>query len=198
MAETKEYIKGDKNVFQKGSCQIKFVQNNFGQEQGEWQRAEVEEFDVDEQTETVKPSKSADKPISQPKIVKSTFRYVFWEKDCKPVTDLYLALRRAKWIAEDTEPDSFTSIFEGEETDATVRWIGTQQHLWYLFKLLMEKGYIFIPEPTPQQPWVIVQSHFVRKDRRLFSDWNKQKEPKRYAKVVEKLADILDPNSPLR
>lgn len=38
MADTKEYIKGDKNVFQAGSTQIKFVQMNFPSNKGEWEQ----------------------------------------------------------------------------------------------------------------------------------------------------------------
>lgn len=198
MSEAKEFIKGDKNVFQSGSCQIKFIQNNFGRNQEGVEPADFVYLAMDEQSKTVKPHKRPCKATNRQKIVQSTFRYVYWDKDSKPVTDLYFALLKAKWISEDTDPDSFTSIFEGEETDAIVRWTGSLQHLWYLFKLLMEKGYIYIPENVPQQPWVIVQSHFVRKDRRLFADWNKQKEPKRLAGVVTALAEILNPNSDLR
>ena len=67
MSETKEYIKGDKNVFQQGSVQVKFVQMNFPGNKEEWKR---EQEDIEKEFEyadfeEVEHNSSKDNPNQQ-------------------------------------------------------------------------------------------------------------------------------------
>lgn len=135
---------------------------------------------------------------SKQRIVTATFKYRWMESHPERVGLLYQALLKAKnegrsegWIAQDTRPDDFMKLFTGEPTGVQVRWTGTKQHLKYLFVLLLQKGFIFAPNES-RQPWVIVQSHFVPSLGETFSDWDKEKEPIRFRRTIEILAEILN------
>ena len=137
---------------------------------------------------------------NKPKIVNTTFRYRWLEQHPERIGFLYQALLRAKtdgknngWIAKETKPDDFSILFSGKPTSVKVRWSGTKQHLKYLFKLLIEREYIYAANGS-RQPWVIVQSHLVPSLGETFSDWDREKMPKEYRHAIEAMAEILNPD----
>lgn len=156
----------------------------------------IETVVAEEVKTSEKPSKNTTKKVSQPQaqIVKTTFLYRYVDSHPERIAHLYQALLRAKWIGEETEIEQFYSFFTGEDSDAKLRWTGTQAFLRYLFKVMLDREYITYPDGVPQQPWVIVQSHFVDRNRRLFSAWNKQKDPKRHRLTLETVASLLGGN----
>lgn len=138
-------------------------------------------------SQTRKPAKKSDAI----RLVSDSFTYR-WQNECPGrIAALFQALLRAKWIAADTKPDSFCSIFAGKNSNAKVKWTGTQAELWYLFKLLFDRKYISWPQGIGQ--WIIVQSHFVDGNSRTFTDFNSQHGPKKVSGVINALAELLNP-----
>ena len=141
----------------------------------------------DAASQTRKPAKKSDAP----RLVGDCFTYR-WKTECpERIAALFQALLRAKWIAADTKPDTFYSIFAGKNCDAKVKWTGTQSELWYLFKLLFDRKYISWPQGVGQ--WIIVQSHFVDGNSRTFTDFNSQHEPKKASGAIDALVEMLNP-----
>ena len=108
------------------------------------------------------------------------------------LTRLYQALLHAGWIAPDTTPDSFLSLFEGNPTHVRIKWTGTQQHLYYLIRRIVERELVSLPQGVTL--WLITESHFVDKNSRAFRCFNKQKEPVKAKSAIDRLVDILDPS----
>lgn len=131
------------------------------------------------------------------KIVDAVFTYRFLEDNegRLRIAKLYQLLTKAGWIDKDTKPDVFCDLFMGEAKCFTIKWIGSQQDLYYLIKRLSDRGLIKCPKGATK--WVITGSHFVDGQSRPFSDWNSQHDPKRSAQAIEKLCDVLDPTKPL-
>lgn len=143
----------------------------------------------------VKPdatSKMSGGKKSETKIVRTTFTYRWIEEQESRIVQLYQFLLKAvKWIDKDTDMEGFCNIFRGEDCDSKVKWIGKQSQLYYLIKILIDSDYIRFPKSVGQ--WIIVQSHFVDKDSRMFKPFNKQKKPKKTAETIEQMAEILNP-----
>jgi len=149
----------------------------------------VAEEAKEEQAKPVKRSNRKTQPSTH--IVRNTFVYRGVNTQPERIAQLYQALLRAKWIGEETAIDDFFAVFAGEDSDVKIRWIGPQAFAHYLFKRMLEREYITYPEGVPHQPWVIVQSHFVDKDRRIFTNWNKKRTPSRQRLTLDAVADIL-------
>lgn len=129
---------------------------------------------------------------TEPKIVPSTFTYRWIDDQETRILQLYqYMLLGVKWIDKNTDSDEFCNLFRGEDCDSKVKWIGKQSQLYYLIKVLLEKDYIRKPKGVGQ--WIIVQSHFVDKDSRMFTDFNSQKKPAKTADTIEQMAEILNP-----
>lgn len=131
-------------------------------------------------------------PKTEMKMVKSTFTYRWIADQETRIMQLYqYLLLGVKWIDKNTDSDDFSNLFRGEDCDCKVKWIGKQSQLYYLIKVLLDKDYIRKPKSVGQ--WVIVQSHFVDKDSRIFTDFNSQKKPAKTADTIEQMAEILNP-----
>lgn len=150
--------------------------------------------------EPVEPQTPQTNKTKRPKVVTTTFQYRWLQTDANRIGLLYQALLRATvngeqvgWIDKKTDHEDFAKLFSGEDTSIQVRWTGTKQHLKYLFKVLYAREYITIPNGG-KQPYVIVQSHFVDKSRHIFTDWDKEQDPKEYKNAIEAMAEILNPD----
>ena len=136
---------------------------------------------------TRKPAKRTEAP----KLVSDCFTYRWLEDYPQRITTLFQALLKAKWIAADTKPDTFHSIFAGKNCDVKVKWTGKQAELWYLFKQLFDRKYISWPPGVGQ--WIIVQSHFVDGNSKIFTDFNSQHEPKKVSGAIDTMVELLNP-----
>lgn len=196
-----EIILGNKNVAEAGSSQINVSQTNIDPakliEALEKLRVVMNEEHKESKAEEVRPEPKPKKPTT-PKMVTTTFRYRWLDTDANRIGLLYQALLRATvngeptgWIAKETTPEDFDKLFSGEESTVQIKWIGTKQHLKYLFKVMWERNYISIPHGGKQK-WVVVQSHFVDANRRMFADWDKEQDPVVYKNAIETIAEILN------
>lgn len=133
------------------------------------------------------------KKPSSPKIVRDTFTYNFLDEEdgMARLIKLYQALLPEGWIPKETKHEDFTAIFEGKPTDVKVKWTGKQSDLYALINRLEKRGLILCPKGVTK--WVITGSHFLDSNSKQFSDWNKQKTPKKSALAIEAIADLLDP-----
>lgn len=139
-------------------------------------------------TESTPTLRTPKKP--ETKLVKSVFTYRHVETLGCRIAMLHQYLLKVKWIDKDTDMEQFCALFSGGDCDYNVKWTGKQSQLYYLIKVLIDKGYISYPQGVGQ--WVIVQSHFVDKDSRVFKSFNKQKNPKKTADQIEQMAEILN------
>ena len=95
------------------------------------------------------------------------------------------------WLEPNTLPEDWCALFMGEPKSFTMKWLGTQAHLRYLFKLLLDRGYIECPNKSVGR-WEVLGSHFVNSKSKPFTDWDSQKDPKRIEGVISALADMLN------
>ena len=142
-------------------------------------------------TDAVSQTRKPAKRTEALKLVSDCFSYRWLEDYPQRITTLFQALLKAKWIAADTKPDTFCRIFAGKNCDAKVKWTGKQAELWYLFKLLFDRRYISWPQGVGQ--WIIVQSHFVDGNSKVFTDFNSQHEPKKASGAIGVMAELLNP-----
>ena len=144
-------------------------------------------------------TKKVTRRLDVPKAVEDTFTYRYLEHDEGRfrIAKLHQLLTKAScgWLDRNVTPDVWCDLFEGKPKPFRMKWTGTQQHLYYLFKLLYDRELIAKPAGVGQ--WEIVGSHFVNKSGRPFTDWNGQKNPKKAEKAIGRLADILDITCPL-
>ena len=133
------------------------------------------------------------KKPSNAKYVRDTFTYRFLgeEDGMKRLTMLYQAMLPEGWIPKETKHEDFTAIFKGKPTDVKVKWTGKQSDLYALINRLERCGLISCPKGVTK--WVITGSHFLDSTSKPFTDWNKQKTPKKSALAIEAIADLLDP-----
>lgn len=89
-----------------------------------------------------------------------------------------------------TSPEDWCDLFMGKPRAFTLKWHGTQALLKYLFKLMLQRGYIITPKGVG--PWEVVGSHFLNAKSKPFSCWNDQKDPTRGAEAFSHLADLLN------
>lgn len=133
------------------------------------------------------------KKPSDAKYVRDTFTYRFLgeEGGMKRLIKLYQAMLPEGWIPKETKHEDFTAIFEGKPTDVKVKWTGPQSDLYALINRLEKRGLVSCPKGVTK--WVITSSHFLDSTSKRFTDWNKQKTPKKSALAIEAIADLLDP-----
>ena len=138
------------------------------------------------------PRKRRSTPL-KPRVVDEVFTYRFLnhEGGYTRLVQLYKALIRAGWIHQDTKPDDFNAIFEGEARPVKVKWTAPQANLYYLVKALEENRLISLPQGS--SIWVVTGSHFLDSDSRQFGSWNKQKTPKKAKAAIDRMVNLLDP-----
>ena len=128
-----------------------------------------------------------------PRVTNATFTYRWLATAPQRITTLYQYLLRAKWIASDTNPDNFFSIFSGQPSNARIKWIGSNLQLAYLIRLMTERNYIFIPKRVGK--WTCVYNHFVDKNSRQLPRLNSLHIPTKSKLVVDQMAELLNPNT---
>ena len=141
---------------------------------------------------TPTPRKTQAKRIT-PRVTTASFTYRWLTTTPHCITKLYQYLLRAQWIASDTNPDDFFSIFTGKESNARIKWIGSNLQLAYLIRLMTERNYIFIPKRVGK--WTCVYNHFVDKNSRQLPRLNSLHIPTKSKLAVEKMAELLNPNT---
>ena len=127
------------------------------------------------------------------RVTSATFTYRWLSTAPQRITKLYQYLLRAQWIASDTNPDDFLSIFSGRPSNARIKWIGSNLQLAYLIRLMTERNYIFIPKRVGK--WTCVYNHFVDKNSRQLPRLNSLHIPTKSKLAVEKMAELLNPNT---
>lgn len=124
------------------------------------------------------------------RLTTATFTYRWLQTEPQRITRLYQYLLRAGWIAADTKPDDFQAIFSGNESGCKIRWTGKKTCLVYLFRLLIDRQYITIPNAMGR--WVVVSSHFTDSHNRLFTHLNSQRIPLKAKNIIDQLAEGLN------
>lgn len=202
---TTEIILGNKNVAEAGSQQINITQNNFDP-------AKVMELLSGLQGGTTTPAPepaSTEKPKGKPgrkkkppreRDIEDVFTYKWLDERMGQarIVRLYQYLKHTSvgWLDPDTSMEDWCALFMGVPKPFKLKWIGTQQHLKHLFKLLLDREYISRTN-TSVGPWEIVGSHFVDKNRRPFTDWDSQHPAKRKKDVLSWLAEFLNVSTDL-
>jgi len=128
-----------------------------------------------------------------PRVTTATFTYRWLTTTPHCITKLYQYLLRAQWIASDTNPDDFFSIFTGKESNARIKWIGSNLQLAYLIRIMTEQNYISTPERIGK--WTCVYNHFVDKNCRQLPQLSRLHIPKKSKSAVEQMAELLNPNT---
>ena len=147
------------------------------------------------------PAASVSSPTSSPalrirrkptslRLTSATFSYRWFESEQRRIIQLYQYLLRAGWIASNTNPDDFLSLFSGRDSNCKIHWTGKKTYLVYLFKLLTDRQYIFTPKGVGR--WMIVSSHFVDVHGRLFTHLNSQRTPLKVQQAIDQLAELLN------
>lgn len=143
-----------------------------------------------ENTPTKTPRKKA-KPM---RVVQDVFRYRWLDRQDGQLRLLQLYQKliheSCGWLDPSTSPDTWCALFMGKPQAFTMKWLGTQAHLRYLFKLMLDRGYIEHLNKGVGR-WEILGSHFLDSKSKPFTDWDSQKDPKRYEGVVSALADLV-------
>ncbi len=129
------------------------------------------------------------------RVTSSTFTYRWLATAPQRITTLYQYLLRAKWIALDTNPDDFFSLFAGKESNVRIKWISSNLQLAYLIRIMTERNYISIPKRVGK--WTCVYNHFVDKNNCQLRNLNALHIPLRSTMAVKQMAEILNPNIPL-
>ena len=130
-----------------------------------------------------------------PRVTHATFTYRWLATAPQCITTLYQYLLRAKWIASDTTPDDFFSIFTGKESNARIKWIGSNLQLAYLIRIMTEQNYISTPKHVGK--WTCVYNHFVDKNNCQLRNLNALHIPIKSKIAVQQMAEILNPNMPI-
>lgn len=128
-----------------------------------------------------------------PRVTNATFTYRWLTTAPQRITKLYQYLLRAKWIAADTTPDDFFSIFSGQPSNARIKWTGSNLQLAYLIRLMTERNYISIPKRVGK--WTCVYNHFVDKNSYQLPRLNSLHIPTKSKFAVEQMAELLNPNT---
>ena len=130
-----------------------------------------------------------------PRVTNATFTYRWLATAPQRITKLYQFLLRAQWIASDTNPDDFFSLFTGKESNVRIKWTGSNLQLAYLIRVITEQNYISTPKRVGK--WTCVYNHFVDKNNCQLRNLNALHIPLKSKKAVEQMAEILNPNVPL-
>ena len=123
-------------------------------------------------------------------LTSATFSYRWMESEQRRIIQLYQCLLRAGWIASDTNPEEFLSLFSGHDTNCKIHWTGKKTYLVYLLKLLTDRQYISTPKGAGR--WMIVCSHFVDAHGRIFTHLNSQRTPLKTQQAIDQLAELLN------
>jgi hypothetical protein len=125
------------------------------------------------------------------RVTTATFTYRWLASAPQRITMLYQYLIRAKWIASDTTPDDFFSLFEGKDSPVHVKWTGTSLQLAYLIRVLTDSNYITVPKGTGK--WTCVYNHLTDKNNRQLPKLNSLHTPLKSKTAIEQLAEVLNP-----
>ena len=142
---------------------------------------------------TTHRSSACPRKRTTPRVTTATFTYRWLTTTPHCITKLYQYLLRAQWIASDTNPDDFFSIFTGKESNARIKWIGSNLQLAYLIRLMTERNYISIPKRVGK--WTCVYNHFVDKNSHQLPRLNSLHIPTKSKLAVEQMAELLNPNT---
>ena len=128
-----------------------------------------------------------------PRVTTATFTYRWLATAPQRITTLYQYLLRATWIAADTQPDDFFTLFTGKASNIRIKWTGSNLQLAYLIRVMTERNYISIPKRVGK--WTCVYNHFVDKNSRQLPRLNCLHIPTKSKLVVEQMAELLNPNT---
>ena len=142
---------------------------------------------------TTHRSSTCPRKRTTPRVTNATFTYRWLATTPQRITTLYQYLLRAKWIASDTNPDDFFSIFSGQPSNARIKWIEKQSYLYYFIRRAVDKELIYIP--NKRKIWQVTESHFMDGCSRPFHEIRKQKVPKTAIPTIEKMLEILLPST---
>ena len=139
---------------------------------------------------SAKPArKSAGRPRKAPRQLTCTFTYRYLDQEPARITRLYQALLKLQWIADDTSPDAFYTLFSGEDSDVRIQWMALPSQLRGLFDVLFP----YLTWPSAHGQWQLVESHFVDSHRRAFSLLKSRRPRKKDLPAMRLLAQLLDP-----
>ena len=142
---------------------------------------------------TMHPSSTRSRKRPTQRVTNATFTYRWLTTAPHRITTLYQYLLRAKWIASDTNPDDFFSLFTGKESNVRIKWTGSNLQLAYLIRVMTERNYISIPKRVGK--WTCVYNHFVDKNNYQLPKLNRLHIPLKSKLVVEQMAELLAPNT---
>ena len=128
-----------------------------------------------------------------PCVTSATFTYRWLTTHPNRITTLYQYLLRAQWIAADTQPDDFFTLFTGKASNIRIKWTGSNLQLAYLIRVMTERNYISIPKRVGK--WTCVYNHFVDKNSRQLPRLNSLHIPTKSKLAVEQMAELLNPNT---
>ena len=148
-----EIVLGNKNVAASGSTQVNITQNNIDPAKV----AELLGLKPETGASSIKPETKARSP-RKPKparIVEDVYKYVWVgrQEGQMRLIQLYQLLidKRFKMLDPSVSPDDWCALFRGVARPFTMKWIGRQAHLRYLFKLLINKKYIIFDQKSAKQ-----------------------------------------------
>ena len=127
------------------------------------------------------------------RVTSATFTYRWLSTAPQRITTLYQYLLRTQWIAADTQPDDFFSLFTGKKSNARIKWTGSNLQLAYLIRVMTERNYISIPKRVGK--WTCIYNHFVDKNSRQLPRLNSLHIPTKSKLAVEQMAELLNPNT---
>ena len=126
-------------------------------------------------------------------VTSSTFTYRWLASAPQRITTLYQYLLRAQWIAADTQPDDFFTLFTGKASNIRIKWTGSNLQLAYLIRVMTERNYISTPKRVGK--WTCVYNHFVDKNSHQLPRLNSLHIPTKSKLAVEQMAELLNPNT---
>ena len=127
------------------------------------------------------------------RVTTATFTYRWLSTAPNRITKLYQFLLHAQWIAADTQPDDFFTLFTGKASNIRIKWTGSNLQLAYLIRVMTERNYISIPKRVGK--WTCVYNHFVDKNSRQLPRLNSLHIPTKSKLAVEQMAELLNPNT---
>ena len=133
----------------------------------------------------------AKRPV--PRVTNATFTYRWLATAPQRITMLYQYLLYAQWIAADTQPDDFFTLFTGKASNIRIKWTGSNLQLAYLIRVMTERNYISTPKRVGK--WTCVYNHFVDKNSRQLPRLNSLHIPTKSKLAVEQMAELLNPNT---
>ena len=144
---------------------------------------------------TISPTSSYKPKVKRPtpRVTNATFTYRWLATAPQRITTLYQYLLRAQWIAADTQPDDFFTLFTGKASNIRIKWTGSNLQLAYFIRVMTERNYISTPKRVGK--WTCVYNHFVDKNSRQLPRLNSLHIPTKSKLAVEQMAELLNPNT---